>query len=110
MTEAVDCPHCGHDWERHWHGRCGCGCMWSKPVPPPEPPNERDLLVARIARLLYDGVRESCDGYVEGFEQYGDTDPSEEVVDGRVDFPAFAKHVIDELGLTPDEVWEWKNQ
>lgn len=60
---------------------------------------ERDLLVRRVARLLYDGVRESCNGYVESFAQDGDTDPTEEVVDGRVDFTVFAEHVIDELDL-----------
>jgi hypothetical protein len=101
MADSDTCPHCGHLWDNHdglltGSNRCDvCGCMWSEPKPPPEPPTERDLLTLRIAKVLYEGVRESCDGYVEGYEQYGDSDPTKEVVDGRVDFPAFAQYVID---------------
>jgi hypothetical protein len=73
--------------------------MWQKPKPPLPPLPEPDLLTLRISRILYEGVRESCDGYVEGYEQDGDTDPSGEAVDGRVDFPMFAKYIIDQLEL-----------
>ena len=102
------CPHCGHPWDNHdvlltGASTCDvCGCMWAEPKPPPPPPTERDLLVDRIARLLYDGIRESCDGYVEDFSQYPNDDgiPTSETVDGYVDFQMFAKYVIDQLGLS----------
>lgn len=104
------CPHCGHAWANHdglliAEMRCDiCGCMWSEPKPPPAPPTPRDLIIDRIAILLYDGIRETCDGYVENFSQYPGCNgvPGAEVVDGRVDFPAFATYVIGKLGLTPD--------
>ena len=101
------CPHCKHEWAAHKEytstPRCFCGCMWTLPKPPPQPPTERELFTLRIARILYDGIRESCDGYVESFEQYGDTEPSDEVVDGRVNFDVFANYVITALKLEPPQ-------
>lgn len=66
--------------------------------------------VNRIATLLYEGILESCEGYVEDFSQYPNDDgiPSSEVVDGRVDFPVFARFVIDKLNLrTPSGLDEF---
>jgi hypothetical protein len=102
------CPHCQHLWGNHDGMLTGsqacdvCGCLWQPPTPPTEPPTERDLLVDRVARVLYDGIRESCDGYVEDFSQYPNYDgiPRSETVDGYVDFQLLAKHVIEQLRLT----------
>jgi hypothetical protein len=58
-----------------------------------------DVFVSRIARILYEGVCECCDGYVENYKDWGDSGPYDEIVDGAVDFPALARHVIKELSL-----------
>lgn len=61
-----------------------------------------DSLKSRITQALYDGICEHCDGYVEDYRQYPGGEehgPAEEVVDGRVDFPAFAEWLIDTLNL-----------
>lgn len=56
----------------------------------------------RIAKILFDGIRYHCDGYVENYLQYpggAEQGPYEEVVDGRINFPALAEWLIDTLKL-----------
>lgn len=59
-------------------------------------------IVDRIAKLLYDGICETCDGYVEDFSKYPNDNgiPDGEFVDGRIEFRDLAIYVIDKLGLT----------
>ena len=62
-----------------------------------------DDLRDRIAAVLYEAVRDKCDGYVADVIAAGQPiDPlaDEVLVDGLLEFPALADAVIEALGLT----------
>lgn len=60
-----------------------------------------DKLLDKISDAIYQGVLESCDGYVEGQEAGISVDPTDPddavVVDGRITFADVADKVIDVL-------------
>lgn len=74
MTPNVNCPHCGHPWDRHNNNgvragsaaRCqDCGCLWTDPAKapkPPPPPSAREQLIANIENTIWAELERQSDG------------------------------------------------
>jgi hypothetical protein len=95
------CPHCQHPWFQHVgyndRTRCTqCGCMWSKPKPPPVPLTPEELAQQQMLTKIHDAIFVELDRQHEEdeIEGAGYFDDESGCVDGEPNWGKVAASVL----------------